>query len=88
MRDEIAGFSTHEHEFQYPTGHENAIVGVVERIGMDPVLCIDREVVLANLEAEGMTPEEAIEWFEFNILGAWMGDSTPCYLTRDDKETL
>ena len=24
-----------------------------------------------------MTHEEAVEYFDFNIIGAWMGDQTP-----------
>jgi len=27
-----------------------------------------------------MTWEEAEEYFEFNQMGAWVGDSTPCFL--------
>ena len=27
-----------------------------------------------------MTNEEAIEYFEFNVVGAWMGEGTPIFL--------
>jgi hypothetical protein len=64
-------------------GLERAFVGVVERFGMDPVACYDRERVIALYEQrDGATREEAIEFFEFNVLGAWAGDGTPCFLTR------
>ncbi len=31
------------------------------------------------MERDGMTDEEAIEFFEFNIKGAYMGEGTPLY---------
>ena len=31
--------------------------------------------------ASDMGEEGAHEWFEFNTLGAWMGDTTPCFIT-------
>jgi hypothetical protein len=31
-----------------------------------------------------MSDEEAVEWFDFNIIGAWVGDGTPCFIVRDD----
>ena len=27
-----------------------------------------------------MTYEEAIEWMEFNVVGAWMGPKTPVFM--------
>ena len=34
---------------------------------------------------DGMTEEEAVEYFEFNIIGAWMGEETPCFLSPNDS---
>lgn len=64
----------------YPTGFEDCIVGVGERFGGPPVAVLDVEKMLAQLEREGMTREEAIEYFEFNILGAHVGEQNPVYL--------
>jgi len=55
-------------------------VGVGERFGGPPVAVLDVEKMLAQLEGEGMTREEAIEYFEFNILGAHVGEQNPVYL--------
>ena len=27
--------------------------------------------------------EEAMEYYEFNQLGAWVGDGTPCFLDKN-----
>jgi hypothetical protein len=32
------------------------------------------------MERDGMTDEEAIEFFEFNVVGAYVGDHTPIYV--------
>jgi hypothetical protein len=33
--------------------------------------------------ADGMEEEEAIEFFYFNQAGAWVGETTPCFITLD-----
>lgn len=62
--------------------YDECIAGVCERFGQDPILIYDKEKVLERLVADGMTPDEAIEFWEFNQIGAWVGDQTPCFLTR------
>jgi len=36
--------------------------------------------VIDKLTNDGMSVEEAFEFYEFNQLGAWVGDTTPCYI--------
>ena len=55
-------------------------VGVVYRFGQPPIVCYDYHKVLAHYVTEGMTEDEAIEYFEFNVIGAWVGETTPCFL--------
>jgi hypothetical protein len=59
-------------------GFDEAIIGVVERIGLLAV-CYDKSKILSILMRD-MNEEEAVEYFEFNILGAYMGESSPVYL--------
>lgn len=59
-----------------------ALVGIIERYGQPRILCYDYQKVLKVLVKQGMTEEEAVEWWDFNIIGAWMGDETPCFLHR------
>lgn len=60
-------------------GFDDCCIGVVQRCGMEPILCYSYDKVIKQLTADGMTNEEAQEFFEFNQLGAWVGDSTPCF---------
>lgn len=34
---------------------------------------------------DGMTEEEAQEWYEFNILGAYCGEGMPVFLIKGDR---
>ena len=68
----------------YPSGFEDCIVGVGERFGGPPLAVLDVEKMLTQMEREGMTREEAIEYFEYNILGAHVGAENPVYLHYPD----
>jgi hypothetical protein len=67
----------------FADGFEDAIMGYVERFGMGPVALYDREKCIRILvKRDKMTRDEANEFFEYNTIGAWMGDGTPCFATR------
>lgn len=61
--------------------HDNALVGFVEHYKVGPVAVYDKTKVLSNLQRDGMTEEEAEEWFYYNILGAYVGEGTPAFIT-------
>jgi len=62
----------------FADGFDEAIMGVEERAG---VVAYDIDKIIEILMRE-MTEEEAVEYFEFNILGAYMGEKTPVYIHR------
>ena len=66
--------------FLDPPDMDAAIIGVCERSGQSPIVAYNREAVIQIL-ASDMGEEGAWEWFEFNTFGAWMGDTTPCFIT-------
>lgn len=69
-------------EAMYPTDMKEAIIGYVERSGMEPQILLDREKCYQCLVKDGMTYEEAVEFFDFNTIGSFMGDAgTPCFAT-------
>ena len=63
-------------------GFEDCVIGIVERFGMSPVVLIDKNMVLKKLQKDGCSEEEAVEFYEFNQLGGWHGDGTPCFLVE------
>ena len=64
---------------------DEAIVGVVERINLT-AFCYDTQEVLDIVEkrvyGEGCSPEEALEHFEYNIRGSYVGEHSPVFLDR------
>ena len=34
------------------------------------------------MERDGMSDEEAVEYFEFNVTGAWVGENTPIFFEK------
>lgn len=74
-------------EALYPTDMKDAVMGVVERFGQEPLVLLDRERCIKILmgdstkEDDSMSREEAEEYFEFNTIGSWVGNGTPCFAT-------
>ena len=69
-------------------GHDNAILGpacIWRGGGQVEVLVYDAEIIRENLMTEsGMDSEEAREFIEFNIEGAYMGEDTPVLVWTQD----
>ena len=62
-------------------GLEDSIIGIVVNNEGIPVVAYSIPKILAHfMEHDEFTHEEAYEYFEFNIAGAYMGDGTPVYL--------
>ena len=64
-------------------GLEQAFVGLVVRFNvLDPIACYDYDKVIAGYMEDGMTEEDAIDYFEYNVIGAWVGERTPCFIRQ------
>lgn len=62
-------------------GHDDAIMGMGDSFGRIPVLVYDVEKILLKLiKRDAMTPEEAEEYFEYNIVGSYNGPGMPIFL--------
>lgn len=58
-------------------GLDAALVGL-GRIQTGPPLAVYSQTrILEALEAQGMDEDEALEWFLFNVQGAYVGEQTP-----------
>ncbi len=65
-------------------GFDEAIIGMAERINLSHVVAYDVDKMLEIMvERDGMTYEEVMEYFDYNILGAWMGEYTPVYIRKN-----
>jgi len=79
--DEVLG-ALSEETIVYPD-LEQALVGVVSRFGQSDIACYDYHKVIDIYIQQGMSREEAVEYFEFNTIGSWLGETTPCFITRE-----
>lgn len=70
-------------EALFADGFEEAIVGMAERCGQPALVVYDIDIIIDILKnRDGMDETEATEFFNFNIIGAWMGEHTPLFLSR------
>ena len=66
-------------------GFDDCIVGVAERCSCQPLLVYDREKIISKLRKDGLSHEEASEYVDFNMAGAWVGEGTPLIMTTIDS---
>ena len=59
---------------------DEAIIGVVRRIGLEAVCYNTDKVIELLMEHDKMSYEDALEYFEYNMIGAWVGEHTPVFL--------
>lgn len=68
-------------------GYDEAIIGqayVWRNNGQFNVFVYDAEKIRSILMKKGMDSDEAREFIEFNIEGAYVGDYTPIFVWTDD----
>ena len=62
-------------------GFEDAFVGLARRCGQPTLAAYSVPKALRVLmDRDGMSEEDAVEFFEFNVVGAWAGPHTPIWL--------
>ena len=65
-------------------GFDEAIIGMAERINLGPVVAYSVEKIIGTLMSrDEMYYEDEYEQYNFNIVGAWMGDNTPVFITTE-----
>jgi len=48
---------------------------------MEPVILLDKDKCIELLMADGMSLDDAYEYFDFNVIGSWVGEGTPAFAT-------
>ena len=69
-------------------GFEGAFIGVMARFGSEPIAVYDLGKCLEILQADGADWTEAIEHFDYNVIGGWVGDQTPGFLVTCTVQEL
>lgn len=85
IKDTIEQCLTDDEVVLLADGFEDAFMGIARQFGK-PFAVYNYEKCLEILEQD-MSPEEAIEYFCFNVEGAYVGENTPAFLSwADDYE--
>jgi hypothetical protein len=72
-----------DHEVVLWDDLDDAFIGVVSVPGSTVHACYDEyRIAEILMTRDGMTDEEAAEYIDYNIRGAWVGDTTPVLLFR------
>jgi hypothetical protein len=66
-------------------GYDDCMLGICMRFGQDDIVAYDYTKIIQKHIDDGMTDEEAVEFFNFNQLGAWVGEHTPCFILLDKE---
>ena len=78
-KDIIDLYSDDEPGILFADGYDKAIAGVIWD-GERTRVVYETEGILKILMKQGMTYDEASEFFDFNVAGSYMGVYTPLYL--------
>ena len=65
-------------------GMEAAFLGIGYQF-TKPMAVYSKKKALTVLMTQGMTYEEAVEYFDFNVQGAYVGEQTPIYLEDGEQ---
>lgn len=68
-------------------GFEEALAGYAEQCNREPVAVYDFEKMISILmDRDEMSRQEALEYIDFNVSGAYVGSNTPMMLYEFDIE--
>lgn len=68
-------------EARLADGFDEALIGIGRRVTMCVAVYSEPKCIKLLMERDGMDEEEAQEYFDFNVAGAWVGEHTPIFLT-------
>ncbi len=64
-------------------GLDKAIIGVAHRCGDPAVVAYDIDKCVSEIQKElNCEIWEAVEYFQFNVLGSYMGEHTPMFIEK------
>lgn len=67
---------------------DSCIIGIASRSGQPDLIVYDSDKIIDLLmERDGMEFSDAVDFFQFNIAGAWVGEGTPLFLTTIQGKT-
>lgn len=84
IREELAELHD-DMELLFADGFDDCIIGVTNSFDTCSKVVYNIQKMIQTLIKEGMSEEEALEYFDFNIAGAYVGERTPLYIHVYEK---
>ena len=69
-----------EEDIYKSDGFEDALLGRGQQFNSDFYVYSHSRCIEILKERDGMTEEEALEYFDYNVQGAWVGKGTPIFV--------
>lgn len=85
MRPDPSVIDAIDPEMLFADGFDEALIGWAQRCGQ-PALAVYDAQQCVDILARDMPYDEAVEYFVFNIVGAWVGPNTPLFVNRWSDE--
>ena len=70
----------HNDEALFADGFEGALIGVGVIFNRSLATYDMRKCIDILMKRDDMTEEEAVEYFEFNVTGSYVGENTPVFV--------
>lgn len=70
----------------YMDGYDDCLVGHVDKCGGPITALYSMDKLVDRHRYDGMTYGEAVEYVEYNQIGAYMGERTPHFLLPEECE--
>ena len=70
----------------YADGFEKALIGVGYQFNTELAVYDWEKCVEILIERDQMTYEDAVEFMDFNVTGAWVGKSTPVFVVKTNDQ--
>lgn len=70
----------HNDEALFADGFDEALIGVGVVFNRSLAAYDMRKCIDILVERDGMSEEEAVEYFEFNVTGSYVGENTPVFV--------
>ena len=87
IREQIVDEYGEEAEtIMFADGFDDAIIGVGNSFGGSLCAIYDTDLIVKQCMKDGMEYDEALEYFDFNIAGAYVGEQTPIFIHKIERQ--
>lgn len=81
LKEKLDEYIGDDYSILLADGLDEAFIGIGWQFNT-PIAMYDRDKCIEILESQGMTSDEAQEYFYYNTQGAYVGEQTPIFLER------